>query len=64
MPEPARPAVYLYGESPGAPAGQSALTEAGPLTRELVCGTVWAGVPGNQGVRLPGERMLANPDAR
>ncbi len=64
MPEPARPAVYLYGESPGAPAGQSALTEAGPLTRELVCGTVWAGVPGNKGVRLLGERMLANPDAR
>ena len=59
LPVDERPDVYVYGESLGAMAGQSALADLDP---EAVCGVVWSGSPAAGLAGHPRERSLANPD--
>ena len=60
LPEDERPALYVHGESLGALAGQSALSD--PELADHVCGAIWSGAPGGTVLGLPGERVLANAD--
>src|SRR5699024_8728654 len=44
LPPPARPELYVYGESLGAAAGSQALAQA-PQARRMLCGALWVGPP-------------------
>ncbi|WKV16484.1 alpha/beta-hydrolase family protein [Janibacter limosus] len=62
LPANRRPRVHVYGESPGATAGQAVFGGAGTRRAGEVCSVLWTGTPGGHRAGLPREVAVANLD--